>query len=271
MKVKVPSLDVEKFESLWEKALAELPGLTEEWTNYNLADPGVVTVESLLFLLDVFYWQLDFFGEEEVKALKSLVGTEELSLWWKRHLGPHTGVSAQDLAQLVRERGGFDRAYVYADHEERLIRVIVVKKEGLTLQELLRLEDELEDLRPLTMDLVLLPPEETGFSLRLWLYPLAGYGRETLKEALFQALERYLSPVEGLNGQGWPPGRALYLSEILACGEKVPGVDGIARVSVSVYSPGSFDGQKIKPGRRRFPKLIDLEISLLEREEEPCL
>ena len=276
MKVKVPSLDVKRFEALWERALTELPGLTKEWTNYNLADPGVVAVEGLLFLLDVFYWRLDFFGEEEAEAYRALLKAppgEPLHLWWQRHLSAWAGVTARDLAQIIKEKGNFDRVYVYPDLNTRQVRVTVIARSPVTPDELTRIQEEIEaeGLRPLTLEVVLKPPQETLFSLNVRLYPLPGYQVEALQKALKENLSTYLSPLEGLEGQGYPPGRPLYLSEIYACLEKTAGVDGVAGVSVAVHAPGKFDGEKVLPGEGRFLKLFELSLFLEEKEESPCL
>ncbi len=276
MKLKVPSLDKRQFEDLWEQALRELPGLTQEWTNFNLADPGVVLVEYLLFFLDLFYWRLDFFGEEEKEAYRALLKArpqEALHQWWKRHLEPSSGITARDLAQIIAKRGEFDRVYVYPDHEARLIKAVVIAEREVSLEELTRLEDELEreGLRPLTMDLVLLPPEETNFRLRVSLYPVPGFRAKDLEENLKESLSRYLSPISGLKGEGYPPGRPLYLSEIYACFEQTEGVEGIASLSLWPDPPGEFDGRRLFPGAGRFLKLSDLRLLTLTREEAPCL
>jgi len=274
MKIEVPQLGTLSWEDLWEKALAELPGLTQEWTNYNLADPGVVTLETLLLLLDLFYWQLDFFDEEEEAAYRRLLKFEKkapLHRWWPEHQAAGAGVTAADLAECILRQGPFARVYVVPDHGERLIRAIVVPREEVSREDLETLKDQLEELRPVTMHLALFLPEESPFSLRVRLYPLPGYGREELREALTRALQSYLSPLKGLGGRGYPPGRPLFLSEIYACFEKVPGVDGIGEIRPEVLPPTQLAEARIVPAPGTFPALRSLEVTLHQREDNPCL
>ncbi|WP_297056912.1 hypothetical protein [Thermosulfurimonas sp.] len=275
MKIRIPSLDRGRFQALWERALAELPGLTREWTNYNPADPGVVTLEVLLFLLDVLYWQLDFLDEEEIEAYRRLLGTsseESLASWWRKHLSCGAAVTAEDLERILLESGPFEKVYLHPDLRARVVRATVISSSPFPPEKLRRLEKEIQELelRPLTLEIRLEPPQKTFFSLETRLYPLPGYSREGLRQRLARALCRYLSPLEGLEGKGYPPGRPLYLSEIYACLEKTPGVEGLADLSVQVYPPGRFDGEKILPGEERFPELLEISLYLEEKEVFPC-
>ncbi|HFC96891.1 MAG TPA: hypothetical protein ENJ40_00335 [Thermosulfurimonas dismutans] len=275
MKIRIPSLDRGRFQDLWELALTELPGLTREWTNYNPADPGVVTLEVLLFLLDILYWRLDFLDEEEIKAYRRLLGIpadESLSSWWRKYLSCGAAVTPGDLERILLESGPFERVYLYPDLRAREVRVTVISSSPIVPEKLRQLEREIQELglRPLTLEIRLEPPRKTLFSLETRLYPLPGYPGEELRQKLTTALSRYLSPLEGLNGRGYPPGRPLYLSEIYACLEQTPGVDGIADLSVRVYPPGRFDGEKILPGEERFPELLGISLHLEEKEVLPC-
>ena len=45
--LQVPRLDGDDYESIFQRAKARIPTLTEEWTNFNASDPGITTLETL--------------------------------------------------------------------------------------------------------------------------------------------------------------------------------------------------------------------------------
>jgi hypothetical protein len=69
-----------------------------------------------------------------------------------------------------------------------------------------------------------------------------------VREQVEAALYRYLNPmVGGPEGQGWPFGRDLHLSEIYGVAQRVPGVEFIEEVRLLVSDPGSGAAPRSAP------------------------
>jgi len=68
-------------------------------------------------------------------------------------------------------------------------------------------------------------------------------------------LYRYLNPYTGgPDGQGWPFGRSLYLSEIYGLLQGIPGVEFVEGVKVYMNEPGEWTPSKPAPPSLRIPK-----------------
>jgi predicted phage baseplate assembly protein len=70
-----------------------------------------------------------------------------------------------------------------------------------------------------------------------------------------ELLYRYLNPYTGgPEGQGWPFGRSLYLSEIYGLLQGIPGVEFVEAVNIYVNEPGEWTPSKPAPPSLRLPK-----------------
>lgn len=61
--LQVPRLDGDDYESIFERAKARIPTLTQEWTNFNAADPGITTLETFAWLFDTLHYYMNASGE----------------------------------------------------------------------------------------------------------------------------------------------------------------------------------------------------------------
>ena len=61
--LQVPRLDGDDYESIFERAKARIPTLTDEWTNFNAADPGITTLETFAWLYDTLHYYMNAAGE----------------------------------------------------------------------------------------------------------------------------------------------------------------------------------------------------------------
>lgn len=69
-----------------------------------------------------------------------------------------------------------------------------------------------------------------------------GYSASDRVAAVEEALDDFVDPLSGFEGEGWPFGRALYRSELYETVENVPGVDCVTRLDVAADG-GRFDGE----------------------------
>ncbi|HPD88972.1 MAG TPA: baseplate J/gp47 family protein [Oscillospiraceae bacterium] len=61
--LQVPKLDDLDYKKLFERARGMIPALTDEWTDYNLSDPGITTLQTFAWLYDSLNYYLGATGE----------------------------------------------------------------------------------------------------------------------------------------------------------------------------------------------------------------
>ena len=74
--LQVPRLDGDDFRSIFERARARIPTLTEEWTNFNPSDPGITTLETFAWLFDTLHYYMNASGEVHRLKYFKLLGIE---------------------------------------------------------------------------------------------------------------------------------------------------------------------------------------------------
>lgn len=92
----------------------------------------------------------------------------------------------------------------------------------------------LEPKRLLTTRLHIIPPCYVWIQLSVSIRPRVDSSWESIRQSVFERLNQFFSslPRGGINKEGWPFGRNLYLSEVYDVLEHVPGVDFINNVSI---------------------------------------
>lgn|GEM_PF-2610231 len=95
--------------------------------------------------------------------------------------------------------------------------------------------------RLLGTEIHVISPDYIKVTVNVTVVPEEGYLDDSLvRKDVLSALNRYIHPVKGgLDGQGWPVGRDVYLSEIYELMETVSGIKCIIRLSVS-GEPGAY-------------------------------
>jgi hypothetical protein len=101
------------------------------------------------------------------------------------------------------------------------------------------LEDYLNDRRLLTSRLDIRAPAYRWVSAKVQLRASPGVDQETVEAAVLARLYKLLNPlVGGPNGNGWPFGRELFVSDIYQCLQGTPDVLFIRNVEMFEASPG---------------------------------
>jgi predicted phage baseplate assembly protein len=86
---------------------------------------------------------------------------------------------------------------------------------------------------PLTTELHVLGPSYKAVDVEARLHTETGTDAQALVAAAIAALDAFLDPLAGgPEGTGWPPGRALYRSEVLATLNGIPGVAHVDRLTL---------------------------------------
>jgi len=91
----------------------------------------------------------------------------------------------------------------------------------------------LDERRLLTTELFVLPPVYVGVSVKATVVKKQEYLQDTVKAKVSERLNKFLHPTKGgPNGEGWPFGRPVYVSEIYEAIGGVEGVDYVKNVSL---------------------------------------
>ena len=92
----------------------------------------------------------------------------------------------------------------------------------------------LEPRRILTTRVVVVGPAFAPVGLDLLVARSARAGEAQLRREIAGRIEAFLDPYTGgLDGDGWPVGRSVYLSELLALVDRVPGVDHVPDLTLT--------------------------------------
>lgn len=92
--------------------------------------------------------------------------------------------------------------------------------------------------RLLTDAVEVVAPTYVGVEVDAVVEVLSGHGVEHTIDAVVDRLERFLHPLDGFDGDGWPFGRPVYRSEVYEAIEGVEGVDCVNDVDLAAGAPG---------------------------------
>ena len=169
---------------------------------------------------------------------------------------PYRAVTESDIRYLATHTPGlrFGRAAVDVEPRDSegtcarhaLVRVAVVPEsprnpprasEGFVDA----VQCHLERHRLLTDELCVESPEYVAVDVEAEVEIADGFAVGRRVEAVESELERFLDPLEGFNGEGWPFGRSVYRSEVYEAIERVDGIECVTSVELRADSPGSYE------------------------------
>ena len=256
MPIALPQLDDRSFDDLVAEALARIPALAPEWTDHNPSDPGITLVELFAYLSDILIYRLDQVTQANTRAfLKLLNGpawlpSDDLQADVRSSVQSlrrtDRAVSPQDFELLARaaspelarcacvpRRDLTVASEVAADADAPgHVSVVLLPRSGKSTSDaamralLTTVADYLQPRRLLTTRVHVVPPRWVKFGLSLTLWLAADALADTVLARAIAALQRYFDPLTGgSQGQGWPFGRAIYVSDIYRLLDAVPGVD----------------------------------------------
>lgn len=93
--------------------------------------------------------------------------------------------------------------------------------------------------RLLTDEVEVVGPTYVGVEVEAAVEVAEGQAAEPTTDAVGDRLERFLHPLDGFGGDGWPFGRDVYRSEIFEAIEGVAGVDCVNDVDLAAAPPGA--------------------------------
>jgi hypothetical protein len=263
MPLTLPNLDDRRYADLVKEARALIPTHAPEWTNHNPSDPGITLIELFAWLTEMQIYRLNRVTDDNIRTFLRLLNGED----WQPS-GTTSAALADDIRTSVlalrrRERAisgeDFEALALEADAGVARVRclprrnalmdfeteqpghisLIVVPWQESALTEVIdAVKTYLEPRRLLTTFLHLIGPQYVSVDIQATVAPLADVEETDLRPQVITALRDFLDPLHGgEDGDGWPFGRNVFVSELYQLLDQLSGVDYVTGVTVSSDDP----------------------------------
>ncbi|MDQ1354973.1 MAG: hypothetical protein QG657_5282 [Acidobacteriota bacterium] len=288
MSIPLPNLDDRRFADLVEELRTLIPLYAPQWTQHSPSDPGITIMELMAWLTEMTLYRLNQIPPGLNQKFLKLIGDEvgepgkAVENLWK----PYRAITAPDFEKLAieanpgrvaRARCLFNRNLEHTtDDETGHISVIIVPgTDTIDVKPVPGNDLKSEVLnylfprRLITTRLHVVAPQYLDIEIPFQAAAKENIDQILLEERIRQRLHVFLHPISGGgDGNGWPFGRDVIISEIYCVIEKTPGVDYTAKARlipsaqfINLYfdtvqfeqplPPGAY--VEVKNGRSRFP------------------
>lgn len=303
MPLRLPKLDDRSWKDLTEEGRLLIPTVAPAWTNHNVSDPGITLTELFAYYCESFLYRVDQVSDANVREFLKLIKGPE----WKatESIGNdvrntreslkyiHRAVAPADFEHLALTANTYlpDRTSrrvarakcvprrdlqrtgqgAAADAPGHVSLVIVPDPVEGEIAPLIRaVQRVIEPARLLATRVHVVPPRYVSVSVRLSIMAEPHVMRQTIRQTVIEALQRFFHPLTGgPEGTGWPFGRNVYVSEIYRLLTRVPGVHSVKRV-LQDPEGAQADELVVNPtdsARLRRNRAGDLEAVHLEADE----
>lgn len=257
------NLDDKTFEELVAEAQKRIPLYTDQWTDFNLHDPGVTLIELFAWLTEMFIYRLNRVTNDGKRKFLNLMGVpnadkieddelDDAILAMRRDLKTvYRAVTSEDYESLLlgAPRLNVARARAvpcYHPSHPRptpgIVTVVVAPPKPFENPQSEAALDYLREVyrflharRPLTCELFVMFPRYVVVSVTARVVIKPRYLKETVEQNVIRALETFLDPAHGGgHGDGWPFGRPVHHSEIYQVIDEAEGVDYVITGSLSI-------------------------------------
>ncbi|WP_340024247.1 hypothetical protein MHI24_03845 [Paenibacillus sp. FSL K6-1096] len=268
MPLPVRELDDLDFGQLVADALTLIPLYDPDWTNYNPSDPGITLVELFAYFTEMVLYRLDQVTDESkqnfLKLLGVTLGDEELLADGiyraaKQFSECYRAVTAADYELLARQSllavPGILSTYpdltvrtlclINTDMENgsgedreafghvSVILVLQTENQKDLMREMTAIRQyvkaSLDECKLLTTRVHVVEPDYREVAIEMVVSARNPGIGSTVNDRIVQ----FLDPVSGgENGQGWPPGRKLYASDLYHLVEGITGIDHVTNVTL---------------------------------------
>ena len=263
-----------QFAELVAAARARLPALCPEWTDHGPADVGVTLIELFAWLTEMIRYRTRRETEATTRAfLELLAGPEvarapDLALATRLALAelwtPYRAVTPDDYEDLARdawprspEAAALTRSPVLhrvrclperdleaADplrHAAGHVSLVVLPRDGLPVDDALReaLHRFFDPRRLLTTRHHVVGPRDLPVRVDAGIHLDDDVTPSAVRVRLHDALTRWLDPRRGgVDGDGWPLGGEVFVSDLYGLLDGVDGVDFVADLVALTSVPG---------------------------------
>ncbi len=253
MPIPLPNLDDRAYADLVAEGRDLIPNYAPEWTNHNPSDPGITLVEMFAYLYEMLLYRVNRVTDENRLAfLRLLKGpdsqpTQPLNdairdavLTLRR---PNRAVTCGDFELLAQhadasvkrarcvprrnlELGGPEAADV---DKPGHVSVVIVPDPAASVNlpdTLKNVAQDLETRRLLTTHVHVVGPRYLDLRVRLTLHLRRDALKGAVADQAVKCLQDFFDPLcGGIDKQGWPFGRPVYVSEIYQLLDTLDGVD----------------------------------------------
>ena len=87
--LKVPQLDDMTYEQIMQRSVGRIPGMTEQWTDFNYHDPGITVLSTYAWLVDMLNYYMNATGDIHILKYLKLLGLHQHS---SRHADAYMGI-----------------------------------------------------------------------------------------------------------------------------------------------------------------------------------
>jgi Baseplate J-like protein len=269
MPLQLPNLDDHTYEDLVAEALSLIPTFAPEWTNHNPSDPGITLIELFAYLTEILIYRLNCLNDDRTYAfLKLIDGPNYKSLQEIQDKGTLnweiqkavlslrqsdravTGEDFEQLAQAASAQVARARCIPRRDLESENplapglerpghVSVVIVPTKDPHSNEnnpqptpdlIQTVRDYLEPRRLLTAQVHIVGPRYLTIGVRLTLVLKPDAVEADVRTRAIAALQKFFDPlIGGTDGRGWPFGRNVFVSEVYALLDNLPGVDYVTK------------------------------------------
>lgn len=288
MPLELPHLDDRTYADLMEEALALVPAHASQWTNHNPSDPGITLIELFAYLTEMLIYRLNRVTDANKLAFLKLLNGPE----WKYDKATTLNLAIQHTVLRLREEqravtvGDFERLARAADNvkvarayclprwdlEARQrnaghVSVVIVPSSTPTQEPPFQpsgdlLKDVKDDLEPrclITTRLHVVGPRYLKLRVRITLKINPDALEHDVRDAALKALKAYFHPLTGgTQATGWPLGRNVYVSDIYALLDQLPGVDYVEKSLSDEKKP--IEELAPEDNKRRVPSEDDKQL-----------
>ncbi len=264
MSLPLPKLDDRTWADLVDEARAMIPGLSPEWTDHNPSEPGITLIELFAWLAEMLIYRADQLPDEHYRVFLRLLNGPD----WQP--GPDL---AEDLSTTVVKLRRRFRAVTPADYEAlareaapQVARVRCVPRRNLASPDperrrqpatghvslvllpantpqpspelIATVRDHLEPRRLVTTRNHFVGPIYVPLDAEIFLARTPDAVEKDLGRRIITEVTDFLDPLKGgPEGDGWPFGRDVYVSELHQRLHRIPGVDHVTDVHLRAAGP----------------------------------
>lgn len=259
MPIPIPSLDNLSFDDLVAEGKRIIPGLAPSWTDHNPSDPGITFIELFAFVAEMLMFRANNLSDADKRVFVKLLRggqldwppqgytekalDEEIRLAVLRQRSEERAVTATEYCRhalaFADASAGFAPGSVRRAHclprfpwtdvaSQANVTVLVVPNVSDAEVPLLleKVRADLQHRSPLTTRLHVALPAFVPITVQLDVYVFSDQIAATLEAIIQDRLRQFFDKVSGGNENGgWPFGQAVYVSDLFAIVDGLPGVD----------------------------------------------
>ena len=265
--IPLPNLDDKSFSDLVDEGKRLIPSFAPSWTDHNTSDPGITFIELFAFITEMLLYRANRITDENKRAFvqllrgpKYILGNsidEEIRLAILELRSEQRAVTSEDFKRIAMEfRIGGDAIIARAlclpcyNLESSVIKPnasahvsLIILTKNTKPDQPPEAESSLcaaikEYVKPrclLTTRLHVVSPFFLRISAHFVVYIFADQDEVVMENLVKKELENYFHPLTGgLDKQGWPLGRSVYISDLFVL---LDGIDGVDYVTPDKDSP----------------------------------